>query len=109
MPRRRMAQATFEWLAASAFLNPTNVVFCDGLPGKLRQLAQEITCDPEPVILVDDQHTRLFQRMADLDEATAQLLKRSLFLCSLRSSLCCRAPSCPGCSLTIMERSKRYP
>jgi hypothetical protein len=75
-----MAQVTGEWLAAHEFLNPTSAVFCDGLPGKLRQLAREMARDPEPVILVDDQYTRLLQRLADLDQDTAHLLQRSLIL-----------------------------
>jgi hypothetical protein len=77
---KSMAQATFEWLAASAFLNPTDVLFCDGLLGKLQLLAQEITHNPEPVILVDDQYARLLAKMTDLHEETAQHLNRSLIL-----------------------------
>lgn len=75
-----MAQATLEWLALCDFVNPTNAVFCDGLSGKLRQLAQDIAGDPGPVILVDDQYTRLLERLADLDEGPAQLLRSSLIL-----------------------------
>lgn len=75
-----MAQATLEWLELSDFVNPTNAVFCDGIAGKLRQLAQVVAGDPGPVILVDDQYTRLLERLTDLDEETARLLKRFLIL-----------------------------
>jgi hypothetical protein len=75
-----MAQATLEWLALYDFVNPTNAVFCDGLPGKLRQLAQTVAGDPGPVILVDDQYSRLLEQLLDLDDEPAQLLKRSLIL-----------------------------
>ncbi len=75
-----MRQATFDWLTSSAFLNPTGVVFCDGLSGKLQQLAQEIAHDAQPVLLVDDQHTRLLQRLTRLDAEPAQRIKRSLIL-----------------------------
>lgn len=75
-----MAQATLEWLTAHEFVSPTSAVFCDGLPGKLRQLAHELAREAEPVILVDDQSTRLLQRLADLDAEPAQILKRSLIL-----------------------------
>ena len=75
-----MAQATLEWLALCDFVNPTNAVFCDGLPGKLRQLAQAIASDPGPAILVDDQYTRLLEQLTDLDEEAAQVLRRSLML-----------------------------
>jgi hypothetical protein len=75
-----MAQATFEWLAACDFVNPTSAIFCDGLPGKLRQLAQNIASDPGPVILVDDQYTRLLEHFTNLDGEQAQLLKDSLIL-----------------------------
>lgn len=75
-----MAQATLEWLALCDFVNPTNAVFCDGLSGKLRQLAQDIARDPGPVILVDDQYTRLLEQLTDLDEELALLLQRFLIL-----------------------------
>lgn len=75
-----MAQATLEWLALCDFVNPMNAVFCDGLSGKLRQLAQNIASDPGPVILIDDQYARLLERLVDLDEESALLLKRSLIL-----------------------------
>lgn len=75
-----MAQATLEWLAARDFVNPTNAVFCDGLPGKLRQLAQAVASDAQPVILIDDQYTRLLEQLTDLDEESAQLLRSSLML-----------------------------
>jgi uncharacterized HAD superfamily protein len=77
---QEMAQATLEWLAASDFVNPTNAVFCDGVAGKLRQLAQNIASGQGPVMLIDDQYTRLLERLTDLDEETAQLLKRFLIL-----------------------------
>jgi len=75
-----MAQATLEWLTTHAFVNPTSAVFCDGLPGKLRQLAQELARHAEPVILVDDQYSRLLQRLTDLDKEPAQIFQRSLIL-----------------------------
>jgi len=75
-----MAQATLEWLAACDFANPTSAIFCDGLPGKLQQLAQVIACDTQPVILVDDQYSSLLEQLTTLDEEPAQLLKRSLIL-----------------------------
>lgn len=74
-----MAQATLQWLATHDFCNPTNAVFCDGLPGKLRQLAK-VAGEQTPILLVDDQYNRLLQRFTDLDEETAQLLRRSLIL-----------------------------
>lgn len=75
-----MAQATLEWLAAYEFINPTNAVFCDGLPGKLRQLAQAIVDEAEPVILIDDQYMRLLEHVADLGEEPARFLQSSLIL-----------------------------
>lgn len=77
---RAMAQATLEWLMASEFVNPTRAVFCDGLSGKLRQLARELAYSAEPVILVDDQWTRLLERLTDQDEETSLLLQHSLIL-----------------------------
>ncbi len=75
-----MAEATQTWLTVHAFAHPTNTVFCDGLPGKLRQLARDLVNVSEPVILIDDQWTRLLQRCAELDEATIRLLQGSLLL-----------------------------
>lgn len=77
---QEMAQATLEWLSACDLVNPTSAVFCDGLPGKLRQLAQAIAGHPEPVILIDDQYTRLLEQLPKLDEEPAQILYRSLIL-----------------------------
>lgn len=77
---KAMAQATLQWLAASDFANPTNAIFCDGLPGKLRHLARDIAEKAEPVLLVDDQYSRLLQRLTDLDEESARILKQSLIL-----------------------------
>ena len=75
-----MAQATRQWLAAYDFVNPTNAIFCDGLPGKLRQLARDIAEKREPTILIDDQYSRLLQKLSDLDEESAQIIKQSLIL-----------------------------
>lgn len=86
---KAMAQATFEWLATCEFVNPTSAIFCDGLPGKLRQLAQQIARDPEPVILVDDQYARLLQRLSDLDTASGQILERFLVIVAYGA---CTAP-----------------
>ncbi|HEU5378082.1 MAG TPA: hypothetical protein VFV38_21885 [Ktedonobacteraceae bacterium] len=86
-----MAQATLEWLALCDFVNPANAVFCDGLPGKLRQLAQTIAGHAQPVILVDDQYTRLLEQLSNLDEESAQLLKRFLILVAYGAQT---APEC---------------
>ncbi len=86
-----MAQATFEWLAACKFVNPTNAVFCDGLPGKLRQLAQAIVDEAGPVILIDDQYIRLLEHFADLDEEPARRLRSSLILVAYGAQT---APEC---------------
>lgn len=75
-----MAQATLKWLAAYDFVNPANAIFCDGLPGKLRQLARDIAEEAGPVLLVDDQYSRLLQRLTEMDEESVQILKRSLIL-----------------------------
>ncbi|HEU5377436.1 MAG TPA: hypothetical protein VFV38_18595, partial [Ktedonobacteraceae bacterium] len=94
-----MAQATLEWLAACNLVNPTNVVFCDGLPGKLRQLAQAIAEDPGPVLLVDDQYARLLERLTDLDEEPVQLLKRSLILVAFGARTVPEGPPIPVIAL----------
>ncbi len=75
-----MAQATLEWLVLCELAHPTNAVFCDGLPGKLRQLAQAIASEAQPVILIDDQYSRLLEQLTDLDEEPARLLRHSLML-----------------------------
>lgn len=75
-----MAEATRTWLATYDFANPTNTVFCDGLPGKLRQLARDLVRDTESVILIDDQWARLLRQCADLDEDTSALFQGSLIL-----------------------------
>ncbi|HEU5376725.1 MAG TPA: hypothetical protein VFV38_14920, partial [Ktedonobacteraceae bacterium] len=94
-----MAQATLEWLAACDLVNPTNAVFCDGLPGKLRQLAQAIAEDPGPVLLVDDQYARLLERLTDLDEEPVQLLKRSLILVAFGARTVPEGPPIPVIAL----------
>lgn len=99
-----MAQATLEWLAACDLVNPTNAVFCDGLPGKLRQLAQAIAEDPGPVLLVDDQYARLLERLTDLDEEPAQLLKRSLILVAFGARTVPEGPPIPVIALPSWEQ-----
>lgn len=98
-----MAQATHEWLTAYTFANPTSAVFCDGLPGKLRQLAQELAHNREPVILVDDQYTRLLERLSDLDAESAQLLQRSLILVAYGAQTAPESASLPVVALPSWE------
>ncbi|HEY1349797.1 MAG TPA: hypothetical protein VGF67_09255 [Ktedonobacteraceae bacterium] len=77
---RAMAEATVAWLAAYHFANPTNAIFCDGLPGKLWQLAQEAADNAEPVLLVDDQYSRLLQQLTEREREPVRLLQRFLIL-----------------------------
>ena len=79
-----MAEATLDWLDAHDFPNPANVVFCDGIADKLKQLALHIEQTPGPVVLVDDQYLRLLERMALLDEGPADVLRQYLTLVGYR-------------------------
>lgn len=100
---RAMAEATCAWLAAYHFVNPTNAVFCDGLSGKLRRLAQESAGDAEPVILVDDQYCRLLQRLTELDREPAQLLRRSLILVAYGAQTALESAPIPVVALPSWE------
>ena len=99
-----MAQATLEWLAACNLVNPTNAVFCDGLPGKLRQLAHVIAGDPGPAILIDDQYTRLLERLTALDEEPARCLKSSLVLVAFGACIAPEGAPIPVIALPSWEQ-----
>ncbi len=73
---QNMATATLTWLDAHDFVNPTSTLFCDGLTGKLRQIAQDIVCHKEPILLIDDQYRRLLASLESLEEDLAQVLHR---------------------------------
>jgi hypothetical protein len=75
-----MARATREWLEASGFPNPQDVIFCTSLLEKLSFCAAHIGKTGEEVVLVDDSYERLLSEFKKLVARQRTLLQQHFTL-----------------------------
>lgn len=69
---QQMAEATCAWLTEHQFPNPDRVIFCNGVLGKLQTLVQIIESTQKSVILIDDQYSRLIERLEEMEAQQKQ-------------------------------------
>lgn len=91
-----MATATKQWLKQEGFPNPQQAIFMDGLPGKLKMIAERIKQNPGPAVLIDDQHKRLIEQANLLEKDQQDILSRYLTL------MCYGATELPDTALLKM-------
>jgi len=75
-----MARATRDWLAASGFPNPQDVIFCTSLLEKLSFCAAHIGKTGEEVVLVDDSYEQLLSEIDQLETRQGDLLRQHFTL-----------------------------
>lgn len=75
-----MASATRDWLEASGFPNPQDVVFCTSFLEKLSCCAAHIEETGEDVMLVDDSYEQLLSRVDQLEASQRDLLSQHFTL-----------------------------
>jgi len=79
-----MALATEQWLARQGFPHPYNVIYCASVCDKLAKIVQLIDATPQPIVLIDDNSTKLLNALEGFDGADT--LRRHLTIVAFKAT-----------------------